>query len=73
YLNQLHKEYKLIKINTRPVYFLDFETLTMKYQLVDLKWEYLSIEEIFNVLNNAKEKYADFNKAIGKDNSLSLH
>lgn len=71
YLNQLHKEYKLIKINTRPVYFLDFETLTMKYQLVDLKWEYLSIEEIFNVLNNAKEKYADFNKAIGKDNSLS--
>ena len=71
YLNQLHKEYKLIKINTRPVYFLDFETLTMKYELVDLKWEYLSIEEIFNVLNNAKEKYADFNKAIGKDNSLS--
>lgn len=54
YLNQLHKEYKLIKINTRPVYFLDFETLTMKYQLVDLKWEYLSIEEIFNVLKNSE-------------------
>lgn len=71
YLNQLQREKKLIKINTRPVYFIDPLALNSFYNTTLAHTNYLSVDELMKELENAEMNNADFNKLIGKKESLS--
>jgi len=69
YLNDLHKEGRIIKINSRPVLFLHKEVLEKRYQTKLRLHEYLSIEELFLELDNCTKKLA-FDDIIGATGSL---
>lgn len=71
YLNQLQRENKLIKINSRPVYFIDPIALNNAYNTTITHADYLSIDELIDELEIAKVNNANFNKLIGKKESLS--
>lgn len=65
YLNQLVKENKLIKINTRPAIFIDKETAEKKAK-GELKNEYDSIQSL-----HSEYQHQDvFASVIGNDKSL---
>lgn len=65
YLNQLVKEKKVIKVNTRPVIFVDREWAE-KTASQELSSEYDSFEYFENAIN----KYDAFSGVIGHDQSL---
>lgn len=67
YLNALYGERKLVKINTRPVYYLDVQILS--YIKPVTVYEFDSIET-FNIFFERDEK-KDFHKLVGFDKSLS--
>lgn len=66
YLNQLFKEGLLIKINTRPVLFLDAYKLH-NYTNQDLSLEYSSLDELIEALQSSKKVFDDI---IGANQSL---
>ncbi len=71
YLNKLVKEHLVIKIISRPVYYLSKEILEKNFY-VELKTaEYLSIKELIKDLNENKLDLKDFMKAIGNEGSLN--
>lgn len=79
-LNELNREQKLIKVNTRPVHFIDksiFEELTGKNTAENLIYE--SFDELFEENSQTKEKNLynmpltgqnPFSKFIGFDGSI---
>lgn len=67
YLNQLVKNGKVIKINTRPVYFFDKEILETIYSIHFDSFEYPSFHDFNQRLKNTVR---DFEKLIGYNNSL---
>lgn len=67
YLNALFGKKKLIKINTRPVYFFDKEILSSIKEVNT--YEFIS-KEAFETYFGKKEK-SDFHKLVGYDQSLS--
>lgn len=71
YLNELFKEDKLIKISSRPVYYLDKNSIMKVYKVKNLSAEYLSYEELLGYLKEVTNKNG-FKEAIGFDGSLSL-
>lgn len=71
YLNTLNKEGKLIKINTRPVYFIDKSVLETSYHIKIKENSYLSTTELFSILEASRKNNSNFQKAIGKNGSLS--
>ena len=70
YLNELVKHERIIKISTRPVYYMDRSVLERKYQLELKSCEYLSLGELMKELHRNSPKLQDFQKAIGCDGSL---
>lgn len=64
YLNEFVKRDRVIKINSRPVYFFDKKTLESKWQLHIQKNIFDSIDELLML----REK--DFEKLVGFDGSL---
>lgn len=70
YLNELVKDERIIKISTRPVYYMDRSVLERKYQLELKSCEYLSLGELMKELHRNSPKLQDFQKAIGCDGSL---
>ncbi|KHO12131.1 transcriptional regulator [Latilactobacillus curvatus] len=66
YLNQLVKENRIIKINTRPVIFFDKETLEKQHQCL-LANEYASIAELESAMTVKQDA---FNRVIGAEDSL---
>lgn len=68
YLNEMVNQGKLIKTNTRPVYFYDCEELQNKYQLLFEQKIFASIDELEKYCS--KEKTEDFEKLIGYQDSL---
>lgn len=71
YLNELFKEQKVIKVNSRPVYFFDKHMLEEKYHILLQNLEYVSIQELLQKLNQEDLRPQDFKKAIGYYGSLS--
>ena len=67
YLNELVKDERIIKISTRPVYYMDRSVLERKYQLELKSCEYLSLGELMKELHRNSPKLQDFQKAIGCD------
>ena len=72
YLNQLQRENKLIKINSRPVYFIDPIALNNAYNATITHTDYLSIDELIYELEVAKVNNSNFNKLIGKGLTSNL-
>lgn len=71
YLNELSKETKLIKINSRPVYFLHKDTLERMYETRLESNLFSCFAQMQSALKiNSTRKY-NFLKAIGHDLSIS--
>lgn len=71
YLNEMVKEGTVIKVNSRPVYYLNRLVLEHKYHMQIEKNEYLSILELTKEIEKFVSKESDFDKAIGSEGSLS--
>lgn len=71
YLNELVKDNKIIKISSRPVYYLHKHELEKRFQTDIMEQEYISILELHQVLYKNAPQLQDFEKAIGNDGSLS--
>lgn len=70
YLNELYKEEKLIKVDSRPVYYFSSSELNSDLDIVLEKDTFSSIEELRQIaLNLRKNKYS-FDSLIGYDGSL---
>ena len=63
YLNELVKDERIIKISTRPVYYMDRSVLERKYQLELKSCEYLSLGELMKELHRNSPKLQDFSKS----------
>ena len=71
YLNELVKEGILIKINSRPVYFMHRKSLERLYDVKVTKSLFYSIDELMEMLLRSDYCQKDFGKAIGNQLSLS--
>ncbi|MCY6958403.1 sigma 54-interacting transcriptional regulator [Clostridium brassicae] len=71
YLNELYKEGELIKINSRPVYFLDKKSIEKKYGEIIEDHEFFNISDLMKTLTKNKFVQKDFYKAIGNNGSIS--
>lgn len=68
YLNELYNDGVVLKINTRPVLFLDRETMERQAGCTIQKQLYSSLEELREEVNGKEKK--DFQKLIGERESL---
>lgn len=70
YLNELSKENKVVKINSRPVYYVSSKALEELLNSSLTQLDFLSIEEFIDYLTKEKDLLRDFSKAIGNNDSL---
>lgn len=68
FLNEFYNDGTFIKINTRPVVFIDKEALEEKYSIVVDKSLLTSFEELRRMIHGQVQ--ADFQKLIGHNGSL---
>lgn len=71
YLNHLVKEKELIKIISRPVYFLHKKTIEDHYSIRIKENEFNDVDEFKEILRFKTPKSNDFAKMIGYQSSLS--
>lgn len=71
YLNELYKEGLLIKINSRPVFFLDKKTLakTLKIYIQESSFDY--VEDLLELIDMKLFNKGSFISAAGHDGSLN--
>ncbi|WP_421617756.1 sigma 54-interacting transcriptional regulator [Brevibacillus sp. TJ4] len=71
-LNSLVRDGKVVKVNTRPVYFFCKETLEQKWAISLYKSEFASMADLFACKQNISSSEADpFSKMIGYMNTIS--
>ena len=71
YLNEMVKEETVIKISTRPVYYLNKYVLERKFHTKLEQREYLGIQELSKEIKASVCEVNDFEKAIGNEGSLN--
>lgn len=71
YLNELYKEGLLLKINTRPVYFLDKKTLSKTFKIYIHSSNFDYVEDLIDLIDTKLLNKGSFIKAIGHDGSLN--
>ena len=71
YLNELVKDNLVVKISSRPVYYLSKNALEQIYHVVLKQNEYISIHELMSELKYSSPDLKDFEKAVGCEGSLS--
>lgn len=71
YLNEFFKEGVFIKVHTRPVFFLDRQTIENVYQIKLIHTEYYDVEELIEEFGKVLTTKRSFLKAVGYDTSLS--
>lgn len=71
YLNELVKEGMIIKISSRPVYYLNRNVLEKNYKIDLAQNEYLSVKELSREIELSVPEEKDFDKAIGIEGSLN--
>lgn len=69
YLNILNENGKVIKVNKRPVYFIDKDILEQKYNMQTTKKEFGSLEEFYYKIKKVRNS-GIFTKLIGYNGSL---
>lgn len=70
YLNELCKEDKLIKVNSRPVFYFDKKSLEKKYKVTLKETEFYNMADLINAVLNYQEENDVFKNVIGSDGSL---
>lgn len=71
YLNELVKEDTVIKISSRPVYYLNRAGLERKFHMQLAQNEYLGIQELSGEIKSNIPEEKDFERAIGHEGSLN--
>ena len=71
YLNELFKEGLVIKIISRPVFYLDRKLLENKLKIRFIKNIFEDVDEFRNFINENKELMSEFSDLIGYSGSLS--
>lgn len=71
YLNEMVKEETVIKISSRPVYYLNRVVLERKFHMQLARSEYLGIQELSGEIKSNIPEEKDFEKAIGYEGSLN--
>ncbi|MDO4378124.1 MAG: sigma 54-interacting transcriptional regulator [Erysipelotrichia bacterium] len=71
YLNEMYQKSKLLKINTRPVLFLDKKTIEKVFKIHLSECEFDCIEDLMELIDNKKVSKGSFIKACGYDGSLN--
>ena len=71
YLNELVKEDTVIKISSRPVYYLNRAGLERKFHIQLAQNEYLGIQELSGEIKSNIPEEKDFERAIGHEGSLN--
>jgi sigma-54 dependent transcriptional regulator of gfr operon len=71
YLNELVKEGKLIKINSRPVYFIYKKFIEANFEISISKNVFLSVDQFADQLKTDKPELKNFKKAVGYNSSLA--
>lgn len=71
YLNEMYQSGQLIKINTRPVYFLDKKIVEQTFKIQLKNAEFDAVEDLIELIDSRKLKKGAFIKASGYDGSLN--
>ena len=71
HLNELSKGGVLIKVISRPVFYIDKEELEIKYNVKFKDFEFISCNELTGYIKSHGDIKKDFNKAIGCDGTLA--
>ncbi|WP_440321636.1 PRD domain-containing protein [Laedolimicola sp.] len=70
YLNEGFKEGVLVKVSTRPVYFLDKKTILERCSLSMIQDEFCDLEELEEFIQKHLKKKQNFEQAVGCNLSL---
>lgn len=70
YLNELVKEKKVIKVNSRPVYFLHRKKMEDLYQTNFQEGDFYDLDEVKQYVINHSKGDGDYSQIIGWDKSL---
>ena len=71
YLNELVKEKSVMKINSRPVYFLHRQKMEELYQTTFQDDDFYDLEEVKQYVMNHSQGVGDYSHIIGSDKSLT--
>lgn len=71
YLNELVKEKQVMKINSRPVYFLHRQKMEELFHLVFQDDDFYDLEEVKQYINEHSVGDGDYSQIIGYDKSLT--
>ncbi|MCY1713402.1 sigma 54-interacting transcriptional regulator [Caproiciproducens galactitolivorans] len=71
YLNELVKEDKLLKINSRPVYFLHKRVIDGNFEISIDRNVFMSMDEFTDQLNTGKSELKNFQKAVGYNTGIA--
>ena len=71
YLNEFYRDGIFLKVQTRPVYFLDRHTLESVYQIKLENNEFYDEKELTDQFGRSLRTKRSFLKAVGHDTSLS--
>ena len=71
YLNELVKEKQVMKINSRPVYFLHRQKMEELFHLVFQDDDFYDLEEVKQYINEHSVGDGDYSQIIGYDKSLA--
>lgn len=70
YLNELNREGMLIKITSRPVYFIDKKTLEEKFHVNVLDNNFLGIEDLMETIQEESKIKRNYETLVGYDTFL---
>ena len=70
YLNELVKEKRVIKVNSRPVYFLHRKKMEELYATPFQEDDFYDLEEVKEYIKNHSKGEGDYSQIIGWDKSL---
>lgn len=71
YLNELTNESKLIKVISRPVFFLHKETIETYFDISVIQYQFDDVDEFNQMLHDARTDRNHFSRMIGAKTSLS--
>lgn len=71
YLNELVKEKLVIKVNSRPVYFLHRQKMEELFHLVFQNEDFYDLEEVKQYINDHSVGDGDYSQIVGYDKSLA--
>lgn len=71
YLNELVKEKLVMKVNSRPVYFLHRKKMEELYGMTFQEDDFYDLEEVKQYVVSHSQKDGDYSRLIGSTHSLS--